>query len=91
MKSKHEKKFIHNCEKCTCGANKKQSMQSHVIREHISKEDAEQLEKFSCSTCKKEFVATQLLQKHLYSGKCTLVEKNYECIRSSMTQVKFHC
>ena len=50
-------------------------MTSHRIREHTSKEDAEQIEKFKCNICNKEFVTKQLLQKHLYSGNCAIVEK----------------
>ena len=82
MNSKHKKEFIHNCEICEIcgyGTNNKQTMTSHRIREHTSKEDAQQLEKFKCSICSKEFVTKQLLQKHLYSANCAVVENNYEC------------
>ena len=79
MNSKHKNQFIHNCDMCSHGTNNKQSMTSHKIREHTSKEDASQMEKFTCSICDKEFVTKQLLQKHLYSGNCAVVEKNYEC------------
>ena len=50
-------------------------MISHKIREHTSKEDSQQFEKFKCSICSKEFVTKQLLQKHLYSANCGVVEK----------------
>ena len=79
MNSKHQKQFIHNCDKCGYGTNNRQTMASHKIREHTSKEDSQQLEKFKCSICSKEFVTKQLLQKHLYSANCGVVEKNYEC------------
>ena len=77
--SKHQKQFIHNCDKCGYCTNNRQTMTSHKIREHTSKEDSQQLEKFKCSICSKEFVTKQLLQKHLYSANCGVVEKNYEC------------
>ena len=79
MNSKHQKQFIHNCDKCAYGTNNSQTMTSHKIREHTSKEDSQELEKFKCSFCSKEFVTKQLLKKHLYSANCAVVEKNYEC------------
>ena len=74
MNSKHQKQFIHICDKCGYGTNNRQTMTSHKIREHASKEDSQQLEKFKCSICKKEFVTKKLLQKHLYSANCGVVE-----------------
>ena len=78
----HEKKhkgiYIHNCTKCDYGTNNKQSMDSHVIAHHTSKEEAKKLPTFDCDTCKKGFMTKQLLQKHLYSGKCKM-EKNFQC------------
>ena len=75
MNSKHKNQFIHNCEKCGYGTNNKQSMTFHKIREHTSKEDAQQLEKFKCSICNKESVTKQFLQKHLYSVNVPLWKK----------------
>ena len=73
MNSKHQKQFIHNCDKYGYGTNNRQAMTSHKIREHTSKEDSQQLEKFKCSICSKEFVTKQLLQKHFYSANCGVV------------------
>ena len=73
--SKHQKQFIHNCDKYAHGTNNRQTMTSHKIRKDTSKEDSQQLEKFKCSICSKEFVTKQLLQKHLYSANCAVVEK----------------
>ena len=51
INSKHQNKYIHNCKICGYGTNNKQSMTSHRINEHTSKEKAEQMEKFICSIC----------------------------------------
>ena len=53
MNSKHKNQFIHNCDKWGYGTNNKQSMTSHKIREHTSKEVAQPIEKFCCSICNK--------------------------------------
>ena len=79
VKSKHNKEFIHKCEFCAYGTNYKQTLASHKIKEHTSKEEAEKLEKFTCNICQKQFVTKQLLQKHLYSGTCSVVQRTFEC------------
>ena len=71
VKSKHNKEFIHKCEFCAYGTNNKQTLTSHKIKEHTSKEEAEKLEKFTCNICHKQFVTKQLLQntfilRHLF-------------------------
>ena len=65
VKSKHKKEFIHKCEVCGYGTNNKQTLTSHRIKEHASKEEADKIEKFTCNICQKQFVTKQLLQKHL--------------------------
>ena len=72
---KHKRILINNCTECDYGTNNKQTLASHVIAKHISKEEAEKLPTFDCD---KSFVTKQLLQKHLYSGKCNL-EKIFQC------------
>ena len=75
MKKKHKGEFLHNCNECDYGTNNKQSLASHVIRKHTTKEEVKKLPTFNCDTCQKSFVTKQLLQKHLYSGKCNLDKK----------------
>ena len=65
MNSKHQNQFIHNCEKCGYGTNNRQNMTSHKIREHTSKEDAQQLESSSVV-----FVAKNLFQSSFNRSIC---------------------
>ena len=53
-------------------------MESHVIKHHTSKEDAQKLKTYDCDKCQKRFMTKQLVTKHLYSGRCNM-EKNYQC------------
>ena len=51
---KHKGVYIHNCDKCQYGTNNKQSMESHVIKHHTSKEDAQKLKTYDCDKCQKK-------------------------------------
>ena len=78
-KSKHEGKYIHNCQIFDYKTNSKQQFQSHV-KGHGSKEQQKLDKTYKCPNCgRKGFFTQALIKKHLNADTCQISEKNFEC------------
>ena len=73
-KSKHEGRYIHNCQLCKYGTNSKQQFQSH-LKGHGSKEQQKLDKTHKCPNCGKGFFTQALLKKHLNADTCQISEK----------------
>ena len=73
-KSKHEEKYIHNCELWDYQTNSKQQFSSHV-KGHGSKEQQKLDKMHKCPNCSKGFFTNVLLKKRLNADTCQISEK----------------
>ena len=66
-------------------------MESHVIKHHTSKEDAQKLKTYDCDKCQKKFMGKQLFTEHLYSGeKCNKWVKTKESLDEHIAKYHEH-